>query len=322
MKRCIEALVVIPMLLVIVVMAVLGLCGIARAEPVQRLGFAVSGHDAFHLTLHLQVERFDTTGAVPPTPAALDVRFPAGVRLDPTFLTARYQCDGAALRDALDARPTGMPFDWRVAHLGAFARELSHSHARRDRAALAGVLACQRARLGGGTGLVDARAAIRVLTDPIPFRVSIFLSRPTLRGAVTGLTALGAADPRSAIVHRYPVVAGVHAMELENLVSDPSPDGRYGLELHIYSGPINGFQLSRAQVDVTVRSLTLRRGTCLARGRGGRCVRRQRADASLFELPSCPASGLFSVQLFAAYVPPTPSQTTTIDVPCPDYLDR
>lgn len=96
----------------------------------------------------------------------------------------------------------------------------------------------------------------------------------------------------------------------------------YGLELHIYQGPINGFQLSRALVDATVHSLTLRKGTCLARGRGGRCVRRQRADASLFDVPRCPASGLFNVQLFAAYPPPTPAATTTQQVPCPRFSLR
>ena len=171
----------------------------------------------------------------------------------------------------------------------------------------------------GGSGLIDARDAVRVLTDPIPFRFALFLSAGTIPGAVAGLTALGAADPRSAVARRYSIVAGVHAVEQENFLLDPSPDGLYGLKLAIYTGPINGFQVSRAEVDATVHSLTIRRGTCLARGRGGRCVRRQRADASLFALPGCPASGRYGVQLFAAYLPPTPSATTTVEVPCPRF---
>lgn len=322
MKRSIEALVVVPMLLVIAVMAVLGLCGIARAEPVQQFDVQLASPNPDHVTVHLHLRRFDTTGVVPLTPTALDVRFPAGVRLNPAFLTARYQCDAGALRDALDARPTGSSFNERVAHLGVFARELARSHAKRDRAVLANVRVCERARLGSGTGVIDARDAIRVLTDPIPFDFSVFLSRGTIPGSVTGLTAIGAADPRSAVVHRYPVVAGVHALEQESLVSDPSPDGLYGLDLKLYTGPLNGFQVSRARVDATVHSLTLRRGTCLARGRSGRCVRRQHADASLFEVPRCPASGRFSVQLLTAYLPPTPSAATTVDVPCPRYSIR
>ncbi|HYV15390.1 MAG TPA: hypothetical protein VE972_05180 [Conexibacter sp.] len=307
------------MFVVIVAMALLG-AGIAQAEPVQQFSFQVTGSHPEDLTVRLHLRRFDTTGAVPPTPTAFELRLPAGVRLNPAFLTARYRCDGGALRSALDARPTGVPFDVRLAHLGVFARELARSHAKRDHVALVNVRTCMRARLGSGTGLVDARAAVSVLTDPVPFRFSLFLSAGTIPGAVAGLAALGAADPRSAIVHRYPVVAGVHALERENFLSDPSPDGLYGLKLAIYTGPINGFHVSRAQVDATVHTLTIRRGTCLARGRGGRCVRRQRADASLFTLPSCSASKHYSVQLFAAYPRPTPSATTTSEVPCPGYM--
>jgi hypothetical protein len=117
MKRCIEALVVVPLLLVIVVMAVLGLYGIARAEPVQQFAFAVSGTNPADLTVRLHLRRFDTTGLVPPTPTAFELRLPAGVRINPAFLNARYRCDGRALRDALDARPSGTPFNVRVAHL-------------------------------------------------------------------------------------------------------------------------------------------------------------------------------------------------------------
>lgn len=320
MKRSIEALVVVPMLLVIVAMAILGLCGIARAEPVQQFGFQVGGSSPARFTLHLTLQSFDTTGAVPQTPTSRELRLPAGVRLNPVFLDARYQCDVGALRDALDARPSGIPFNQRVAHLGALIRSLARSHAERDRAVLANARTCERARIGAGTGVVDARDAIKVLTDPISFGFSLFLSRGTVPGAIAGVTALGAADPHTAIVHRYPVVAGFHAVEQENFVSDPTPDGLYGLKLQIYVGPLNGFQLSRAEIDATVHALTIPRGTCLARGSGGRCVRRQRVDASLFQLPRCPASGPFAAQLLTAYPPPTPSLTTTLEVPCPSYL--
>lgn len=319
MKRSIEALVVVPMLVVIVAMAILGLCGIARAEPVQQFGFQVQGSTPAQFTVHLLVRRFDTTGAVPPTPTALELRLPAGVRLDPAFLTARYRCDGRALRDALDARPSGTPFVARLAHLGAFVRELERSGSRGDRAELPNARACERARLGGGTGVVDARDAIRVLTDPIPFSFSVFLSRPTMPGAIAGLATIGAADEDAPIVRRYPVVAGVHAVEQENFVSDPTPDGLYGLKLVIDTGPLNGFQVSRAEIDATAHQLTLRKGACLAR-RGGRCVRRQRRDATLLVLPSCPPSGRFSAQLAAAYPPPAAPQSTTLEVSCPSFI--
>lgn len=319
MKRSIEALVIVPLLLAIVAMAVLGVCGIAHAVPVQQFAFQLTSPRPDDLAVRLLLRRFDTSGGVPPTPTELSLRLPRGVALNRAFLTSRYLCDGRALRDALDAHPSGTPFNARVAHLDAFARELARSHAKRDRAALANVRACERGRLGGGTGVIDARDAIAVLTDPIPFGISIFLSRPTMPGAVAAIAVVGAADERAPIVRRYPVVAGVHAVEVEHFVPDPTSDGLYGLKLEIHTGPINGFQVSIAEVDARVHTLVLRRGTCLARGRGGRCVRRQRADASLFAVPRCPASGHYSAQLFSAYAPPIPAVTTTLEVPCPRY---
>ncbi|MGB2694993.1 MAG: hypothetical protein WBD55_07385, partial [Dehalococcoidia bacterium] len=247
MKRSIEVLGVVLMLVAIGAMGVYGVNGIAKAEPVQQFAFQVTGPHPDDFTVRLHLRRFDTTGAVPPTPTAFELRLPAGVRLNPAFLTARYRCDGDALRDALDARPSRTQFNARVAHLDAFARELARSHSKRDRAVLANVRACERARVGSGSGLIDARDAVSVLTDPIPFRFALFLSAGTIPGAVAGLTALGAADARSAIARKYPVVGGVHAVEQENFFSDPSPDGLYGLKLAIYTGPINGFQVSRAE---------------------------------------------------------------------------
>jgi hypothetical protein len=319
MKRSAEALVFFPMLFVIAAMAVLGLCGIARAEPVQQFSFKVDSPQAGDLAVHVHLRRFDTTGLVPPTPTEFTMRLPRGVDVNRTFLTSRYLCDGPALRDVLDAHISAVPFPRRLERLGTFARALERSGTKRDLAALPNVRACARGRLGRGSGLIDARDAVAVLTEPIPFHFSIFLSRGATPGALAGFTVLGAADERSAIARKYPVVVGVHAAVTESLFSDPTPDGLFGLKLAINTGPINGFQLSIAEIEVTVRALQLRRGTCLARGRGSRCTRRQRTDESLYAVPRCPASGHFSAQLDTIYLPPTPRSTTTVEVPCPRY---
>jgi hypothetical protein len=320
MKRSIEALVIVEMVAVIVAMAVAGLCGVARAEPVQRFLFQVDTPRPGALSLRLGLGLWDTTGVVPPTPTELGIRLPLGVGVDKAFLGGGWFCDGIALRDALDAHPSGTPFVRRLANLRPFIRELARGHAKRDRAALANARTCERARIGTGTGLIDARDAIRVLTEPIPFHFSAFLSRGTLPGAIVGIAAIGAADEGAPIVRRYPVVAGVHAVEQENLVDDPTPDGRYGEKVVIYTGPLNGFQLSRTRVDATVRSLRLRRGECLERGRAGRCAKRQPRDATLFTVPRCPPSGDFGAELVMLFPPPTESLTTTLHVPCPRYL--
>lgn len=319
MKRSIEALVVVEMLAVIVAMAIAGLCGIARAEPAQQFQFRVETPRPGDLTVHVKLRSFDTTGLVPPTPTEYTMRIPNGVEVNRAFLGGDYFCDGPALRDALDRHPSGTRFTQRIANLKPFIRELSRSGARADRAALPNVRACERARLGGGTGLIDARDALRALDEPVPVGFSMFLSRGTIPGAIAAFTILGSADDRAPIVRRYPVVAGVHAVVTENLVSDPTPDGLYGKKIVIYTGPINGFQVSIAEVDATVRTLRIRKGECVRVGRGGRCERRARADATLFNVPRCPASGHFSAQLFAAFPPPAVSLTTTLQVPCPRY---
>ena len=319
MKRSVEALVYVPMLLVIAAMAILGLCGTARAEPVQQFTFQVKSPRVGDLAAYMHLRRYDTTGLVPQTPTDFSMRLPRGVEFNPAFLTSRYLCDGEALRDALDAHLSAVPFVRRLERLGAFARQLQRSGTKRDLEALPNVLACARGRLGSGKGLIDAREAVPVLTDPIPFHFSIFLSRGLTSGAVAGFAVLGAADERSPIVRRYPVVAGVHAAVTENVFSEPTPDGLFGLRLEINTGPINGFQLSIAEIEVTVRSLRLSKGACLARGRGGRCTRRQRTDESLFTVPRCPAAGHFSAQLDTVYPAPTPRSTTTVEVPCPRY---
>jgi hypothetical protein len=319
MKRSIEALVVLEMVAVIVAMAIVGLCGIARAEPVQQFAFEVKTPRPGDVSVRIRLRAYDTTGLVPPTPTEWSLRLPTGVEVDRAFLRGRWFCNGTALRDALDRHPSGVPFNDRIADLGPFIRELERSHAKRDRAALANARTCERARLGGGSGVIDARNALPVLVDPIPFGFSMFLSRGTVPGAIVGFTILGAADERAPIVRRYPVVAGVHAVETENLVSDPTPDGLYGSKVVIDTGPINGFQVSIAEVRAHLHSLRLRRGTCLRSSRAGRCTRRQPADAWLFHIPSCPPSGHLSTQLFSAFEPPTPSLTTTLELPCPRY---
>ncbi len=319
MKRSIDALVVVEMIAVIVAMAIVGLCGIARAEPAQQFSFQVRTPQPGDVSVHIRLRAFDTTGVVPPTPTQFALRLPKGVEVNRAFLGGDWFCDGPALRDALDAHPSGARFNDRLANLGAFVRELERSHAKRDRAVLPNVRACERARLGGGTGLIDARDAIAVLTDPIPVGFSMFLSRGTVPGAIMGFTTIGSADERAPIVRRYPVVAGVHAVLTENFVDDPTPDGLYGKKVLIYTGPINGFQVSIAEVDARVRGLRVRKGECVKWSRGGRCARHQGEDVSLFSVPRCPSSGHFSAELFSAYAPPTPSVTTTLEVPCPQY---
>lgn len=234
------------------------------------------------------------------------------------FLNARYFCNGPALRDALDADLTGIPFTQRVADLKPFIHSLAHSRSKAGRAALANARVCDRARVGRGTAQIDARTLTPVLSGLIPARFSAFLSRGTVPGAIAGVAILGAADLRGSLVQRFPVIAGLHAAVMVNFLNDPTADGRYGYKVLLPTGPINGLNISIAEASGTVSGITIPKGTCVRTGRDGRCRARQRTDLSWLTLARCPPAGLGAL-LFSGFAPPTPSLTTTLQVPCPQY---
>lgn len=292
---------------------------VALAEPAQQFSLQLratrrDGPVSFRILLR----SYDTTGVVPPAPSSSYIRFPRGAGIREEFLDRSWWCDGPALRSALDARPSRTSFNARVANLKPFIRSLAGSSSKASRTALANARVCERSRLGGGSGLIDARDAIAVLQDPIPVRFVAFLSRPEA-GAVAGVTVLGAAEEGSAVVRRYPVVGGVHTALGVDVLDDPTPDGLYGLKLLLPTGPINGFDVRIAELDSTVRSLVLRKGACLAEARNGRCARRQPRDVHSFVLPACPPSGQLGALAFTGFAPPTPSVTTSFQLPCPRF---
>ncbi|HMJ02230.1 MAG TPA: hypothetical protein VK506_04770 [Conexibacter sp.] len=293
---------------------------VALAEPAQQFSLQLRSARSGQLALSIKLRTFDTTGAVPPTPTETYIRLPAGAGVRKEFRTRQYECDGPALRLALDTRPSRTQFAERVANLKPFIRSLEGGRSRADRAALANARVCERSRIGGGSGLIDARRVTPVLSEPIPVRFSVFLSRPRAPGAVVGYAILGSADERAPIVRRYPVVGGVHAAIVDDIVEDATPDGLYGLKLMVPTGPIAGFDISIAEVDTAVRGLKIGRGTCLATSRRGRCTRRQPADVYSFVVPQCPPAGTLSALMFTGFPSPTPSLTTTFQLPCPSFV--
>jgi hypothetical protein len=87
------------------------------------------------------------------------------------------------------------------------------------------------------------------------------------------------------------------------------------------SGPINGIQISVAEVHVTTTglSLTKKKTKCLKR-KGGKCVKKKVKKTNLFWFtqPKCPAGGQLSFQAFYGYAT-SPDETKTISIPCPKF---
>ncbi len=308
-------------LVAIAVAALATISAEALAQPAQQLSFHWThvGSAFSRIGFHFTLRTYDTTGAVPPPLTDYYVRLPAGAAVRRQFATPRYACDGPALRDALNAQLSGIPFTRQIADLHPFIRSLEHSRSRADRTALANAKVCERARVGDGTAKIDGRSVTPVLSELIPVHFAVFLSRGTVPGAIVGFTILGAADESSPLVRRYPVIAGVHAALQGNVVNDPTPDGLYGYKLLLPKGPINGLQISIAEVTATIHGLTIAKGTCLKRGPRGRCSARAHTELDSFVVPRCPPSGQLPAELFAGYAPPTPSVTTTFTVPCPNF---
>lgn len=301
-----------------------GLPTVASAEPVQQFTFQLKDiKSGGRFTLVFSSRTFDTTGGVPPAPVENYLRLPAGARLRREFLTRRFFCDGPALRDAINLLDfTGTPFTKQVSNLRPFIRQLSKGRTRRERRALANAINCERARIGGGTTKVDARATrgLEVLDQLIPATFSVFFSRPSEPGAIAGFTVLGAANEDSPITRKYPIVAAVHTAINANFFNDPTADGAYGYRLELPTGEISGLRFSLAELSVTTRGLSILRGECLKTGRGGRCVKRQRRTVFWFSTPPCPPSGQFTFLNYFRYAPPLSDITKTFSLACPRFL--
>jgi hypothetical protein len=299
-------------------LAAVGGLAVAQAEPIQQFAFRlVNIKSDGRFTLLFTSRTFDTTGAVPPPLTEDYIRIPAGATLRKEFRNKRYYCNGEQLRLDLDNRATGKDFSSRVANLEPFIKSLSKSKAKADKRALANAQTCDRARIGGGTAMVDARNLVAVLDQLIPSHFSIFTAKPA-HGAVGGFVVLGAADQSSPLVRKYAIVGDVHVALHANFYNEPT--GPYGYKLELPVGAINGVNVSIAELHVTTFGLTLKKGTCLTTNAKGRCTKKQKKTVFWFTTPKCPASGQFSFLSFFGYPAPTASITKTTTVPCPKFL--
>lgn len=276
---------------------------VAQAEPIQQFSFQLQDTTADGAYTAVFTSRaFDTTGGPPPPMDENTIRLPAGVQLRREFLRRDFYCDGRKLIDAVSAgKPFSQSWVTGFTRMEPVLRRLDRIGTRAERRWIPAARVCDRALIGKGKAIVDARPAI---PEAIPADILMYFSAPT-PGTVATVSVVGIPESSAPIVRRNRILRDVRALVRVGFANDPSADGRYGYKLILPTGRIEGIQISVSRLEATVRGLRLRQP-------GGR---------TLFWLtrPTCPASGQLSFEGFYGYAPPLPDITRPFSVPCPKY---
>jgi hypothetical protein len=313
-----ESGVVKRILVALAALAVLVPISIAQAEPVQEFSFQLRDvkRDG-RFTVIFTSRTYDTTGGVPPVLKQNFIRIPVGAIFRKQFLNRKYYCDGSKLLDSLRLNPEpNVKFYRRMENLKALARKLRRFPSERKN--VRNIETCIKSKVAQGNVQVDARPFINEL---IPARIYLFFGKGTAPGAKASFQIIGVPDEDAAVVRNIPVVRDTRVALAANWFDEPT-EGKYGYKLVLPVGPIQGVNISVAEVKVTTKGLTIKKkkSTCQRR-RGGRCVKRKvkRSNIFWFTEPKCPSSGKLSFLAFYGYDDPQPDITKTVELPCPKF---
>jgi hypothetical protein len=310
------------LILVLSLLAFLVPVGIAQATAVQEFDYQLRDiKPDGRFTVVFTSRTYDDSGGIPPVLRESYQRLPKGGELVRDVRKKKYYCDVERLLKDLQANPdSSRSFYSRVANLKSFINRLKPRRAAADRKALQNAEACQRGRVGQGTAQVDVRPLFGEL---IPSEFVMFFGKGTLPGALASLQILGMPDEDSPIVKGLPVsVQQTRVPFILNFFNDPTPDGKYGYRIQFPTGPVQGLNISIAEVHAVVKGLTVkkRKTSCLRRKRG-RCVRKKTKKTNVFWFtqPPCPPSRKLSFQAFYGYDDPQPDITREVELPCPRF---
>ena len=209
-----------------------------------------------------------------------------------------------------------MKFYKRVENLPALVKKLKKFPSERKN--VKNIETCIRSKVAQGKVQVDARPFINEL---IPARIYLYLGKGTVPGAKASFQILGMPDEDAAIVRNTPVVLNTRVALAANFFSEPT-DGKYDYKLVLPVGPIQGVNISLAEVNVTTKGLTLtKKKTTCQKKRKGKCVKKKvkKTNVFWFTQPTCPPSGRLSFLAFYGYDAPMPNITKTIELPCPNF---
>jgi len=296
---------------VVVAAALTAGAGVASAEPVQQFGIQLKDVTADgRYSVVYTSNAFDTTGDAPPALSDASLRLAAGMAIKKEFLTPGRLCDTQQFaRNLLLKRPKGttyaQAFDAFPKTAGRLERQLSGP-------ARTMVSTCRSTFLGRGTAVIDARQGGPATTipkefsptAPVPVKFSVFLGKPTVKGAIAGIGVLAHYDKSSPLAVNEPWYTVLQRIFTLNVFNDPTPDGLYGYRISLPTERAAGFRFSIAELRVESSGLV---------GKTAHGPRDFWATP-----PRCPASGQVPFRADYRYVTGL-ATSTVVQVPCPRF---
>ncbi len=289
------------------------LCAVAVAQGAVVQDFSFQLKDvktSGRYTVVFNSHSYESSGGIP---APLDenyIRLPKGAVVRPAFRNKKYYCDAKKLVDQVR-------MDKGNGRFTPYINNLLKGKPTPPRNARSLIKTCRYARIGTGRVLVDARPYAQ---DPIPADLMMFWTKPA-PGAAATFAIVGIPDERVPVVANNPTIRETVPVINASFYSDPTPDNLYDYKLVLPTGPINGIQISVAEVHVTTTGLTLtkKKVTCKKR-KHGKCVKKKVKKTTLFWFtePICPPSGQLTFQAFYGYAS-APDEVKTSTIPCPQF---
>ena len=156
------------------------------------------------------------------------------------------------------------------------------------------------------------------VADPVPAKLTLYLSKATEKGAIASIGVLAVLDETSKPYREKRLLRLIGAPAFHaNIFNEPSADGRYGYRLALPTPPtglVLGVKISLAEVRVTAPGLTgeTKVVSCVRRA-GGRCRQKKVTTQKTFWLtqPKCPATSRLGFE--ASYRYETGLRVTTED---------
>ena len=299
----------------VMLLALLYPATIALADPVQEFNVQLKDvRPDGRYTIVFTANSFDTSGEPPPLLTSNTVNFAAGVKIKPAFLNKTYQCNVGKLRDALLAAPEDGYFFKRMDNLPATYKRVKARLSPQQRAI---VETCIRSQIGTGSVVVDARTV--GISDPLPAKLYLYLSKSQAKGSFASFGIFAVLDESDPAVQGLGSLGSLKLVFATDLFNDPSADGLFGYRMILPTG--GDLRISVAELKVTAPGITKTtvKKTCLAK-RKGTCVKSKTTTTKQFWLdqPTCPAGGQVTFRSDYGYETGLTTQKT-IQVPCPKF---